>query len=68
MLDSTLTPLEWWEIVAVVIATLFLSVVCMVGLWSLTSSQYPPRQNYRLSRIQQIVHWLSRHGKAWRVR
>ena len=50
----------------VILLLVFLS--SLIGFaWFLMRTK-PPRENYRLSRIQQIVHWLSRHGKAWRVR
>ena len=62
---SPLTPVELWQLVAVVIVSLFLASVCMVGLWTLFRTE--PRENKRLSRIQHLVRWLGRHGKAWRI-
>lgn len=64
--NAPLTPLELWELVAVIIATLFLAAIAMVGLWTLFGPE-PYRENRRLTRIQRIVTWLGRHGKAWRI-
>ena len=42
---APLTPLELWQLVAVIIATLFLASVCMIGLWSLFRKDEP--DNYQ---------------------
>ena len=50
---------------AVILLLVFLS--SLIGFaWFLTRTK-PPRENRRLSRIQHIITWLDRHGKAWRV-
>ena len=45
--------LQLWQLVAVVIATLFLSSVCMIGLWSLFHKDEP--DNYQSPSIRDNV-------------
>ena len=54
---APLTPLELWQLVAVVIATLFLASVCMIGLFSLFGP-VKPRKNVRLSKNVKVLRVL----------
>lgn len=56
--QSPLTPLEMWQLVAVLISTVFVVGVAMVGLWSLfgpVAGEPEPRPNRRLSHIERLV-------------